>query len=370
MFILTKSPVRILLITIIFVFLLGACAKTPLSDPTVDQEEIEGIHKICFIFGENIGDENWGKVQNQARLDIEETYSEIETAYVQAVPVTEELTRVLEQFIDDGCGMVILGSYYGDYATTVFENNPETKFISFDFGFSENYPNVTYFSFDYWTAQYLNGVMGGLMTKSNQLGFLDGFPGSYIAVNAFTLGARSVNPDVTVKGGYVGSWDDPVGERQLAYALVDDGADYVSGMLNSVNFIQALEERGAWGTALYLPQERFAPTSYVNSLLVNFSIFYVSEVGKFLNGTWEGDRFEIVPYGTGFSLGEWGKNVPDDVRLQVETINNKFLDGWNPFVGPIRDSTGEVRVEEGEEMSFEDLFYYWDWPVEGIIIIQ
>jgi simple sugar transport system substrate-binding protein len=339
-----------------------AVTKSPATEPTAAKQTV----KIGFIFSENVVDDNWSHIMNQSRLSIEKAHPNVKTFYVEAVPVSEEATRAIEQLVADGCQMIILGSYYADFAQTAFKAHPDITFVAFDFGGEPNYKNVAYYQVDTWRTEYLDGYIGGLITKTNKLGFIEGFPGDLTSVNSFTLGARAANPEATVKDVFVNSWSDPVVEKQLASALAEDGADYISGLTNSINFVQAAEEHGVWVTALYSEQSKYAPTHYVTSMMVGFDYYYEDEVNKFLAGTWTGNRFDYLEYGKAFYLGTWGANVPEEVRQKAELMNTKLIGQWWPFVGPISDNTGKIHVPEGQSLSFDEMFLHWTWPVEGL----
>jgi basic membrane protein A len=65
-------------------------------------------------------------------------------------------------------------------------------------------------------------------------------------------------------------------------------------------------------------------------------------------------------------LAPYGESVPDDVRAEVDEQLAGFEDGsFKPFVGPISDQAGEVRIADGEEVTFEQ-FVNWDWLVQGV----
>lgn len=262
--------------------------------------------------------------------------------------------------------MIFVTSSFADFLTKVAKDHPEVTFVAF--GLGEMLDNVHYYIMDIWSPGYLVGLAAGLMTETNEIGYMQGFPGYYSDVNAFTLGARSVNPDVTAKVVFIGSYADPVAEQQLANALIDDGADFLYGMTRSLNFMEVAEDRGVWGTALYTDQREIAPNAYVTSMILDMEAYFTDQVGKHLDGTWEGGTFDIVPYGDMTKLDAWGDNVPKEVIDQVDAMSQKILEGYNPFFGPINDAEGTLRVTEGQELTFQDMIFGEPWPIEGLII--
>jgi basic membrane lipoprotein Med (substrate-binding protein (PBP1-ABC) superfamily) len=214
----------------------------------------------------------------------------------------------------------------------------------------------------------LIGMAAGLMTETNKLGYIGSYPvqSVYASVNSFHLGARSVNPDVETKVVLINSWFDPAKANQAANALIDDGVDFVMDIMDETAALQVEEKRGVWAATWNTDQRAAAPTKYVSSVSLNWKKFYTDEVGAFLNGTWKGDRTILLPLGDGVDRDAWGPNVPGEVQQQVDAIRDKMLkENFNPFVGPIKDATGAVRVEAGHVMTEMEL-YLWDWAVEGV----
>ena len=104
-------------------------------------------------------------------------------------------------------------------------------------------------------ARYLTGVAAGMMTEANSLGYVAAFPISEVVrgINAFTLGAASVNPDVTTQVRWTNSWFDPQTEREAANALIDEGVDVMAQHQDSSAAVQAAHETDIWATGYDAP---------------------------------------------------------------------------------------------------------------------
>ena len=341
----------------------------PVVEPMAEPEaEVSGEPvKIAFTYSGSASDLGWTYAHDQGRLAVEEAFPNVETVYAEFVPYSEEASRTIEQFIADGAKMVFATSDLGEFLYDVSAAHPEITFVEGN-GYAQ-FDNLSCYWIDLGMTDYLLGVAAGLLTESNELGFVTSFPIpiNYTDVNAFTLGAQSVNPDVTTHVVMINSWFDPPAHRQAAEALADDGVDFIFSNLDDASAIQVAEERGVWVGDSFVSRPEFGPNAYSNSVLFLWSPVYVSEVEAFLDGTWEGNRVDIWPYGIGTDLGEWGQNVPQEVRDQVEEVRQKMLnEGFDPFVGPITDSKGELRVVEGEGVDAEFRRSGWDWAVQGV----
>jgi basic membrane protein A len=328
--------------------------------------EEEASVKIGFVFLEGVDGHGWSERANLGRLAIEDEFPEVDTVFVDNVPISEDATRTMEQLIDDGCTMIFVTSSFADFTTKVATDHPDIKFVAF--GLGEMQDNVRYYIMDIWNPGYLIGMAAGLLSETGKLGYLQGFPGYYSDVNAFTFGAQSINPDITTKVVFVGSYADPVAEKQLSTALIDDGVDFLYGMTRSINFLEVAENRDVWGAGLYVDERPIAPTSYVTSMMLYMEPYFTDQVAKFLDGTWEGGTFDIVPYGDMTALGEWGDSVPQEVRDEVDAMSQRIMDGYNPFIGPIYDAEGTLRVEEGQAITFQDFLFGEPWPIQGLIV--
>jgi basic membrane lipoprotein Med (substrate-binding protein (PBP1-ABC) superfamily) len=322
---------------------------------------------IAFAYVGPVSDMGWTWTHDEARKAMEAAFpGKVKTAFIENMPFSEEASRALEQFVADGAKMIFINSEYADFVTKVADKHPDVVFLECDG--HRIAKNEIWYYVAHWNPTFLIGMAAGLMTKTNKLGYIGSFPvqSVYASVNSFQLGARSVNPNVETKVVLINSWFDPAKANQAANALIDDGADFVMDIMDETAALQVEEKRGVWGATWNTDQRAAAPTKYVSSVSLNWKDFYISEVQSFLDGTWKGDRSVLLELSKGVDRDSWGPNVPADVQSQVDAIREKMLnEGFNPFVGPIKDTKGVVRVPDGQAMTESEL-YLWDWAVEGV----
>jgi len=371
-----KAVLLILIIILVLGTGLSACTSTgteKVSEPTAvpETEEIQPVEPItiAFAFNGTVSDEGWTWRANQGRLAVEEAYGDrVKTVFAEFVAYSEDGSRVMEQFIADGASMVIENTGYAEVLWNVVENHPDVAFMGMNIPKYDN--EKGYYAQTQFSA-YLIGVAAGLMTESNNLGYLCSFPGIYTDVNAFTMGALSVNPDVKTQVACINSWYDPPAARQAAEALIGAGADFLFGIMDDPMILVVAEEKGVWAATKTTDLRRFGPTSYVSSELYLWDSFLVEQVGDLLDGTWEGGDMVLLPLSVGTDIDAWGDNVPQDVRDQVDAIREKMLnEGYTPFVGPISDTEGNVVIPVGETLTPEYCFGQWNWTVEGIVGVE
>ncbi|MDI3257022.1 MAG: BMP family ABC transporter substrate-binding protein, partial [Kyrpidia sp.] len=217
-------------------------------------------------------------------------------------------------------------------------------------------------------ASYLAGIAAGKMTKKNVLGYVGAFPIPEVIynINAFALGAQSVNPNVKVKVLWSNTWFDPQTERQAATSLLDQGVDVVAAYQDSPASLQAAQERGAYAIGNDSDMSRFAPQAYITNPVWNWGPYYVQVVKDVMEGKWKSGQYLGGLKDGMVDLAPFGRSVPQDVRDLVEQQKAKIVNGeLDPFQGPIHDSAGRLRVPEGTQMKDQDILSM-NWFVKGV----
>jgi basic membrane protein A and related proteins len=163
----------------------------------------------------------------------------------------------------------------------------------------------------------------------------------------------------------INSWFDPQAAAQAGTALIDNGCDFLFGIMDEAAYLQVAEKRGVPAVMWNTDVRRYGPKSYVSSIVVNWDDYYVGQVKARLDGTWKGNQMILLDIGHGVDRDAWGESVPESVRNQADAVRTKMLAGYSPFVGEIKDIKGTVRVPKGQKMD-DMALYNWDWPIEGV----
>ena len=323
---------------------------------------------IAFAYVGPVSDEGWTWTHDQGRQAVEKAFpGKVKTAYIENMPYSDQASRILEQFVADGAKMVIINSGYADFVIKVADKYPDVVFL--ECNGNRLSKNHKWYYVEHWSPAYLIGMAAGMMTKTNKLGFVGSYPvpSVYTDANALQLGAKSVNPKVTTQVVLIDSWFNPSAAKQAAVALINGGVDFVFDIMDEPAVLQYANEKGVWSATWNTDMRRFGPEKYVSSVSLNWKDFYVSQVKAVLDGAWKtGDNGALLPLAGGVDRDAWGKNVPADVQTKVDAVREKMLkEGFNPFVGPIKDTKGKERVPAGKSLSKMEL-YTWDWAVEGV----
>jgi len=339
---------------------LAACGGNGGGD---DPGEASGdVVRIGFGYIGPVTDNGWTFTHDQARKHVENTLGDsVETTFVENVPISAEASQTFEQLASNN-DLVIANTEYANFLSDVAARHPDVAFLEADgHTYTENlYPYYV----AHHVPNYLLGVAAGVLSETGRLGYVGAFPTAtaYNDTNPLLLGARSINPDATVQAVMISSFFDPQRATQATNALIDGGADFIFSVMYEPSFLQVCEERGVWGASWNLDIREFGPTAYVNTYQLDWRDFYVEQAQLVLDGEWESqDEVRLLP----LSLGEWGDNVPQEVKDAVAEAQTRIDDGFNPYTGPLTDTEGNVVLEDGETLT-EVEAYAIDWTIEGV----
>jgi basic membrane lipoprotein Med (substrate-binding protein (PBP1-ABC) superfamily) len=336
-----------------------ALAASPL--PAIKEEDAV----IGFGHVGPISDEGWTWAHHQGLLAVKEAYPKLKKVLeVENIPYSADATRTYRQFVSEGANLIFDTSSNGDFLHEVVKRATDVAFMECNGHVTMD--NLGWYYLAHWYPTYVLGVAAGHLSKTGKLGYVASFPVAsvYASTNAFLMGARTVNPNATVQTIVINSWFDPQAATQAGTALIDNGCDFLFGIMDEAGYLQVAEKRGVWAAMWNTDIRRYGPNSYVSSILIDFSKFYVEQVGKRLAGTWTPSE-QLFAMGAGVDRDKWGEKVPADVAAAADAVRDKIMGGWSPFVGELKDATGKVRVEAGQKMTELEL-YNWDWSVEGV----
>jgi simple sugar transport system substrate-binding protein len=325
--------------------------------------------KVAFVYIDPVGDTGWSYQHDLARKELEKALgAQVKTTVVEKVPDTADAERVIRQLAAGGHDLIFTTSFgYMEPTLRVSKLFPKVKFEHAT-GFKQAGNMVSYES-RFYEGAYLLGVLAGRMSKTNTLGYVGSFPIPEVIrnIDAFTLGARSVNPKIRVKVIWVDTWYDPGKERQAAEALIAQGADVLCQNTDSPAVVQVAEQRGVYAFGWDSDMAKYGPRAQLAANTQHWSDYYVQEVKKVIDGTWTGNRSTVWGLKEGMVvLASLNKSLPADVVKVFEERKAAIIAGkLHPFTGPLKDNTGAVKVAAGTTMTHEQLMAI-SWYVEGI----
>ncbi|WP_238547682.1 BMP family ABC transporter substrate-binding protein [Meridianimarinicoccus roseus] len=331
--------------------------------------QIEGTPKIAFIYGATARDGGWNEALDNARLAVEENLG-VSIATVESIP--EEATALknaIDLFVGRGFN-VIVGTTYG-YSEGILEaaaQHPSVAFVNASG--ATNAGNLEGFYTRTYQAWYLAGMAAAGASQTGKIGIVAGFPIGVVNwdVNAFALGAQSINPEIETTVIYTNSWWDPVAEGEVTKALLDEGNDVIGNNLSSAAPFIAAEEAGAKSIGFQLDMSRHAPNGHLTSVQFNWEEYLLPTLAALVEGTWEPSEWGAFP---GMAEGTVGLTplsdaVPADVRAQIEDRQAQIIAGtFEVFAGPVVAQDGTVKVAEGAVLDDGGL-WSMDFLVKGV----
>ena len=347
-----KKTIRTLLASSILAMSVQAAAET----------------KVGFIYVGPKTDYGYNYAQDQGRLYLEEHMDDVETVYFENIPENADVQRVMERMVRSGVEVVFPTSYgYLDHALKVAEKYPEVHFAHSG-GLKTSDNLMTYFA-EIDQAMYLAGVAAGLTTKTNQLGFIAAHPIPQVLrnINAFTRGAQSVNPDVTTSVIWTSSWSDPTKEAEAAEALISDGADVLTGHVDSpINYVQVAERRGVYSVGYHADASQFAPEGWLVGAIWNWGPMMEGIVKSAQDGTWKSEHLRGDLLTGAAKLSDFGSAVSEESQKEVMDRQASIMnDEFQVWAGPIFSQDGTELVAEGDVMSLEET-EKMDFLVKGV----
>lgn len=295
----------------------------------------------------------------------------------EKVPETIEVQKTMESMINlDGAQIIFPTSfgYFDPHILAIAKKYPDVMFLHCGglWDASKHPKNVgSYFGY-IDEPVYLSGIVAGLMSKTNKLGYIAAIPIPQVLrnINSFTMGARSVNPKITTNIVFTGGWSNPVKEAEAANSMVDQGIDVLTCHVDSPKVvIETAEKRGIYSCGYHANQSVLAPKGFLAGAEWNWSKVYEDYAQMIKNG-------KTIPNLVRGGLKEgivktspYGAVVTDKAKQAAETAKAKFMDGsMIVYKGPIIDNTGKTVIPAGKEYKQTDIWLEsMNWLVEGVI---
>ncbi|WP_131193978.1 BMP family ABC transporter substrate-binding protein [Lichenihabitans psoromatis] len=322
--------------------------------------------KVGFVYVGPVGDFGYSYQHDLGRQYLQKQLGDkVETTFLENVAETDS-ARAFEQLARSGYQLII-GTSFGfmEPELKVAKSFPGIKFEHAT-GYKRA-PNLSTFSARFYEGRYIIGQIAAKMSKTHTVGYVASFPIPEVVagIDAFMLGAQSIDPTMKVKIVWVNSWFDPGKEADAAKALLAQGADIIAQHTDSAAPLQEAEKAGKLGFGQSSDMSRFAPKAILTSIEDNWGDYYVQETKAVMDGTWKShDTWGGLDAGM-VKMGPY-VNMPDDVKKMAEDTEAAIKSGkLLPFKGPITKQDGTVAVKDGESLPDKEILGL-NWYVKGI----
>jgi len=323
--------------------------------------------KVGFIYVSPIGDAGWSYAHDLGRKAVEDIPG-VSTSFVEAVPEGADAERVILNMARKGYTAIFATSFgYMDPMLKVAKQFPGVNFMHCS-GY-KTAPNMSAYFGRMYEARFLAGMVAGSMSKTGKLGYAAAFPIPEVirGINAYALGAQSVNPKAEVRVVWTKTWYDPAKEKEAAKSLLDVGCDVIAQHQDSPGPQEAAEERGVYSVGYNTDMSQFAPKAHMVAPIWNWAPWYENAVKQMLAGTWKHTSYWPGLAEGIVDLSPFGAMVPQDVQNKVNAKKQAIKDGdYKVFTGPVFDQAGTPKVPAGKVADDETLLGM-TWFVQGVI---
>ena len=323
--------------------------------------------KICFMYVGSHTDGGYSQAHDLGRLDLEKALGDkIETQFLENVPEGPDAERALERLARSGCNLLFSTSFgFMDATVKIAEKFPDVKFEHAT-GYKSG-PNLANYNSRFYEGRYIQGQIAAKVSKTGVAGYIASFPIPEVVmgINAFVIGARSVNPDFKIKVVWANTWFDPGKEADAAKALIDQGVDILTQHTDTTAPMQVAAERGIHAFGQASDMIKAGPETQLTAIVDTWGTYYIKRTQLLLDGKWETASswdglkdgiLKMAPY----------TNMPDDVKKMAEETEAKIKSGeLKPFTGPLKKQDGSEWLAAGVS-SDDGTLLGMNFYVEGV----
>ena len=288
----------------------------------------------------------------------------------------EEATeKAIQECVDEGCNIIFTTSWGYMKATAKMAEKYPDVYFSHGTGYMSNGKNFNNYFGRIYQARYLSGIVAGMNTKTNKIGYVAamGSDNSEVTggIDAFALGIYSVNPDAKVYVKVTNSWYDPEGEKAAAQKLLDMDCDVIAQHCDTVDPQVLAQKKGVYSIGYNSDMSKEAPKACLCSVIWNWSAYYTAAVQSVIDGTWDGSNY----YG-GMNENLVGITPVADfaakgTQEKVDEAKKQILSGENGvFDGVIETNTGDTLGTEGKTLDDATITGKINWYFKTVTVID
>lgn len=281
----------------------------------------------------------------------------------------------IQECIDEGCNIIFTTSWgYMDATEEMAAEYPDIYFCH-GTGYKSNGKNFTNYFGRIYQARYLSGIVAGMNTSTNKIGYVAAQDSSNSEVtggiDAFALGVASVNPDAAIYVKVTNSWYDPEGEMAATEKLLELGCDVMAQHCDTAYPQTLAQDAGVYGIGYNSDMQKETPDSCLTSVIWNWSAYYTFAVQSIIDGTWDGSNY----YG-GMTDGLVDITALADFCVQgtqekVDEAKAQILCGaFNVFDGEMETNTGEIIGTSGSTLDDATITGGINWYYKNVQVVE
>jgi len=324
--------------------------------------------KVGFLFPGPINDAGWDRMHEEGRQYVQRMLgSKVETIFAESVGENAEAERIIEKMIAQGTKLIFAPSFgFLDPVQHCAARHPDIVFMQIS-RFS-NAKNIGSYFYMQYQPMYIGGVVAAHVSTKGKLAYLGSrpVPPTLQAVNAFALGAQSVNPKIKLRAIWTNTWFDPIAEAEAANALSDAGFDVLAFDFSNVAIVKTAEKRGVKVIGSYGNYHDLAPKQWLTGSCYNWGPFYTKICQSVLDHSWKSGNYICDMSNGVMNLSTFGPAVSRDTAQEASLLKKNIASGKQAiFKGPQKDNEGKLQLSSGKSADLKWL-ENMDFLISGI----
>ena len=372
-----KKIIALLIAMLMSVGLLAGCGDAGGGAAAPAELTFETV-RLAFIHVGDTADRGYTYRQHRGTTDMmaELGISEDQVMNFWNIAPGAAADTAIQEAIEWGANLIFATSFgHGPHMMEAAEENPDIVFLHATGNLAKDsgLPNFHNYFGNMSQARYISGVAAGLRTETNVLGFVAAHPNAEVitGLTAFFMGAQSVNPDVQMYVMFMGVWNNPTLEAQLAQALIDRGADVIAQHADSSAAQTTAEANGVWSVGYNNDKIPMAPNAVLVSPMFNWNVYLSYAVRTIVEGrTLRPDFLAGLEEGMVLLSDLNPLTVVEGTAEAMAEAEARIRGGWNVFTGPIYAADGTLILEDGVEWVERLSAPSWTYIIRGITVVE
>lgn len=333
------------------------------------EKTAEAPLKAAWVYPSPRADEGWSKQHEEARELIKKKFGDrIQTQVVDNVTNTVDAERVIRDLAAQGNDIIFATSFtYMNPTLKVAREFPNVKFENCTgYKTADNYTN---YNARFYEARYLAGKLAAAMSQTGNLGYVAALPVPEVlqGINAYTLGAQTVNPNVKVSVVWTNTWYDPGKEVDAANTLIGQGCDVLTHHTDSTAVPATAEVKGVKVISYHSAMTKTAPKYLIGAVTHHWDEYYERRIQALFDGKW---KVEPVWGGADMHMVRLSAVTPQAPKAVVDDINAVYAKmekgEFKVFAGPVVDNNGKEQIAAGK-VADDKMLNTMNYFVKGVV---
>ncbi len=283
--------------------------------------------------------------------------------------------KAIEECVADGCNIIFTTSWgYMQVTADMAEKYPDVYF-SHGTGCMSNGKNFNNYFGRIYQARYLSGIVAGMNTKDNKIGYVAAQDSSNSEVtggiDAFAIGVESVNPKAKIYVDVTNSWYDEKKEKKASERLLNMGCDVMTQHCDTPYPQTLAQEKGVYGIGYNSDMSKETPDSCLTSVIWNWSAYYTSAVKSIIDGTWDGSNYYGGMAEGLVSITDLASFAAEGTQQKVDEATAEILSGDNNvFDGVLVTNTGKKIGKKGKTLDDATITGKINWYYRNVVVLK